>query len=391
MRDKIRIPDSLKQHLPEGATLSDQKLPEVDSKAVEKLNGLGDVDELEKLKTDVGLNDITGIDGLDQAAAPPQIQELEALKEISGKAEELKGIKEIAGDTEKLSEAAENEAKNLKGVKAIEQNKGEFGQYEQQLEQAQDEDYFKEKTIEKAKEVATDHFAGQAEKLQAAQEKLAKIKRKYPEGVSSIKDLPKRRPNPMKGKPFKERLVLGLTIQIHPDQTPNVDASPFLGYKLTERLSFGFGGNYRLMTKNNFKGFTSKGAVYGYRSYSEFKVHKGFFVHAEYEMLKVPVRDSILLNVPEKVIGRGWVDGLLVGVGKDYKIANYVNGNMQVLYNFLHEGNSPYQNRVMVRFGFSFQLKDKIKKPDLSKEDVKDKFDRSVKDQTEKVKIKTRR
>src|SRR5690606_5935214 len=128
------------------------------------------------------------------------------------------------------------------------------------------------------------------------------------------------------------------------------------------------GGNYRLMTKPEFKGLTSEGAVYGYRGFTEFMLHKGIFVHAEYEMLKTLVRDSIMFKTTESILEKKWIDGLLLGIGKEYKIAGRVKGNMQVLYNFLNEPNSPYQNKVMVRFGFSFQLKDKIRKPDLKPE-----------------------
>lgn len=86
---------------------------------------------------------------------------------------------------------------------------------------------------------------------------------------------------------------MDLTVQVHPDKIPNIDLSPFTAYKISERPSFGIGGNYKLMTKNKFQGITHEGAVYGYRGFTEFKLHKGFFAHAEYELMKTSVRDSL--------------------------------------------------------------------------------------------------
>lgn len=94
----------------------------------------------------------------------------------------------------------------------------------------------------------------------------------------------------------------------------------------------------------------------------------------------IVIGDSLYAKPLSEISKRGWVDGLMVGVGKDYKIAKYVRGNMQVLYNFLHDVNSPYKDKVMIRFGFSFQLKDKIKKPVIS-ESEKEEF---IKEKREK-------
>lgn len=113
------------------------------------------------------------------------------------------------------------------------------------------------------------------------------------------------------------------------------------------------------MTKDDFRGVTSEGAVYGYRGLTELSLHKDFFLHAEYERLNTLISDSIFMQVLKNVLEKEWVDGLLVGVGKEYKIWGLVKGNMQLLYNFLHTPNSPYQEKVMVQFDLSFGLKDK--------------------------------
>lgn len=161
---------------------------------------------------------------------------------------------------------------------------------------------------------------------------------------------------------------MGLTVQVLPDQTPNIDLSPFVAYKISGRWSAGVGGSYRLVTRENWRGLNQRGTVYGFRAISEFKLYKGFFAHLDYEQMKVSLSDSLFGKQQGELSKRGWIDGLMIGMGKDYRIAKYVKGNMQVLYNFLHERNSPYKDKVMVRFGFSFQLKDKIKKPKITAE-----------------------
>lgn len=364
LQNLVQVPDSLKKYfpkevkLPENQTVTGFGAKELDD--IKSLGG-GGIGKFQGLEAMDGLTDL-------DLGETPSLKEATEINELSEQANRIKEEWKV----ENLEGKAEKEAGQLKGLRELEEQKGILNEHTKSIEQHGEQDYYKEKV----KSVAKDHFAGHTEKLQAAQEKLSKIKKDYPEGLSSIKDLPKRRPNPMRGKPFKERLVLGLTLQVHQDQTPSIDLSPFAAYKWTERLSFGVGGNYRVMTKDNFKGFTREGAVYGGRVFSEFNLYKGIFVHAEYEMMRAPRKELLALNGKAEAMGNTWVDGLLIGAGKDYRIAKYVKGNMQVLYNFLDEINSPYQSKVMVRLGFSFQLKDKIKKPVIQpddKEKIRDK------------------
>lgn len=356
LKNLVQVPDSLKKYLPkEIGFLEEPPVTKLGAKELEDIKSFGS-EGVGKLPDLEGVDNLTDIDlGIGEL---PLLEEVPQINELGQLSEQADGLKQ-EWKIENLEGKAEREAGQLKGIRAMEEQKGSLNEHTALLEQHGEQDYYKEKV----KKVAKDHFAGHTEKLQAAQERLAKIKKDYPEGLSSIKDLPKRRPNPMKGKPFQARLVLGMTLQVHQDKTPNLDLSPFAAYRWTERLSFGLGGNYRVMTKDYFKGLTREGEVYGARAFSEFTLYKGIFVHAGYEMMRAPRKEPLALNGKAEAIGDTWVDGLLIGAGKDYRIARYIKGNMQVLYNFLDEVNSPYRNKVMVRLGFSFQLKDKVKKP----------------------------
>ena len=75
---------------------------------------------------------------------------------------------------------------------------------------------------------AVDHFAGKEAQLKEAMEKLSKYKQKY-SSVQSIKDLPKKVPNPLREKPFIERVVEGISLQVFRKDDWMLDAAPYLG------------------------------------------------------------------------------------------------------------------------------------------------------------------
>lgn len=224
----MTLPDSLKNLVPtEAGFVPDVETPELDIKQLEglKIDQLKSVNKTENIKTAVDIETVPELD----------------LEQVGVITDEVENVKQKLVSPDKIGETVENEAKNLKGVRALGEQKGELEGAMPDFSKLKDSEHYKEELINKVKEKAVDHFAGHADKLQVAQSKLANIKKKYPERVSSIKDLPKRRPNPMKGKPFRERLIFGLTVQIHPDQIPNVDVSPFTAYKVSQRLSLGLG------------------------------------------------------------------------------------------------------------------------------------------------------
>lgn len=61
---------------------------------------------------------------------------------------------------------------------------------------------------------------------------------------------------------------------------------------------------------------------------------------------------------------RDWVWSYFVGINQDFKISKKLNGNAQLLYNVYDpKRESPYSDRISVRFGFEFPYK-KPKKSD---------------------------
>ncbi|MBS1681929.1 MAG: hypothetical protein JST48_09470, partial [Bacteroidetes bacterium] len=92
---------------------------------------------------------------------------------------------------------------------------------------------------------AVDHFAGKEKELQSAMGTIAKYKQKYSE-VKSLSELPKRRPNPLKGKPWQERLVPGLNYFVMSKDNTLVDLNLYVSWRFTPRLTGAIGWNERM-------------------------------------------------------------------------------------------------------------------------------------------------
>ena len=131
----------------------------------------------------------------------------------------------------------------------------------------------KEKAVAIAKEKAVDHFAGKQEQLKSAMEKISKYKQKY-SSVSSIKDLPKRPPNPMKGKPFIERLTPGIYFQYQRKNHYLLDVNPYAGYKLSGRFTTGVGWNHRLAWDSKYDRWDKRSRIFGPRAFIDSKLGK---------------------------------------------------------------------------------------------------------------------
>jgi len=252
-------------------------------------------------------------------------------------------------------------------------------EHKQQLSQPQ----LRQQMLAKAKSIGAQQFAGRQDLLKAAQEKLAKYKRKYVT-VHSTNDMSTAvKRNSLAGEPLSERLMLGGTFQIIPayskQQQPaspagrqqhtgnnsnsaysnnsgdskvptSVDISPLLGYRINKKLTVGVGGTYRAILE--IDDLKRKDQVYGYRGFIQQHAIKGFFVHGEYENLNTA---SLTTDSGDKV-NRSWQPAGLAGIGREFNFFKHAKGQVMFLYNFLHEdGASPYRKPWMIRFGFNLQ------------------------------------
>lgn len=319
---------------------------------------------------------LKNLDGLNTSIESPvgKIGELDGLKDITGKTGGLSSITQQAGgyqsdiqnitkgnlqDVKQLPNALESKAGDIAGVGDLKKSAESL---DPMLSAAQNPDAMKEQAVKKVKEVAVNHFAGKEQVLQQAMEKMSKLKNKY-SSLNSLSEVGKKRPNEMRGKPLNERLLPGIALQIQrKGDNILVDFNPYIGYRLSGRLTSGLGWNQRYGYDTDRNTFSPGTRIYGPRIYSEFKIGKGFSPRAEAEIMNTYVPPRLHSGTTDSY-GREWVLGVFVGLKKEYKFMKHVKGTAQIMLRvFNHENKSPYGDVLNMRVGFEFPVKRKAMK-----------------------------
>jgi len=336
-------------------------VPGLPNTSIGKLGDAGIQSSVGKLQ---GTTDIPGVSG--------------ELKNVQG---EMKDVTAITGDVGKygkdlqnvtkgnLSEvkevpkALENKAADMTGVKDLTGQTKELDQYKNQLGQLQDPAKNKDQLLQKGKQEAMNHFAGKEQVLQEAMEKVSKYKQKY-SSLQSIHDIPKRRPNEMRGKPFRERLVPGIAFQIQRKSNDLlVDFNVYAGYRFTGKFTAGFGWNQRVAYNSKSNDFNPHARVFGPRTFAEYNLFRGICPRAEFEFMNTFVPKALFAPTTADVGNREWVWTAFAGLKKDYRFLKKVKGTTMVMFNVYNPRHrSPYADVMNVRFGFEFPQKKKEKK-----------------------------
>jgi hypothetical protein len=368
LTEQVKIPETnlpgkdIKLDDPLGNLKTEVKVPELNRLD----NAKGKVNDLKQLPKDklaeTGLMDEVNMvkDKAQQA------------KEVVGKADAYKEDIEKIKDgglqkAENLPKELENAATNIDEVKEFsaetkkfEQTKNVLQEYQQSMREL-NEKALLDKGKDLGKKELADHFTGNEEKLKSGVAQLDKLKAKYG-NIADSRYLPKRAPNPLKSKPFIERIIPGINFQtFKKGNLVNVDLSPFVAYRIYPRWRAAVGGTYRFQLTKKIQPVTDDKA-FGFRVFTNYKVFRGFHLHVEGEWMRAMVYDpySQQISTPDD-LEQKWVPGLYGGLLKEYKVGKRINGNFQVLYNFLFERNGLYPAKVNMRFGFEFPMKKKAR------------------------------
>ncbi len=239
--------------------------------------------------------------------------------------------------------------------------------YKKQFDQYSNKEYLQKEGVSRAVKEASKYLAEHQDKLTAAQSKLTKLKKKY-SSVPNSNDLSTAtKRNSLKGKPFKERMVIGGNLQLVSTQPLIIDLSPVLGYKINKKFSIAVGATYRARLTEYPKNSTIRPIngkdelTYGYRFFTEYTFWKGFYAHAEYERMSkefkaTSVTTGTATNTPADVFERKWVEAALLGVGKSYSINGKIKGSINLLYNFIYNNKKQvYPSPWVFRFGFELK------------------------------------
>lgn len=201
---------------------------------------------------------------------------------------------------------------------------------------------------------AGDFFAGHEDKLNQGRRELDKYKGRF-EKIESVKDMPKGflKLNPLKGKPWPERVELGTLWQLGNQERYLVDVGPYAAWRFTDKISSGGGFQYRLSVSVKEKPWVSASdRVLGYFAFTDVEVYKGIFGRLHYEHLSTPVPRSSMTGQAEEA-GQEWVQGLSVGAGRHYTFYKQIKGYALMQYNLLHRQNrTPYLQPLQAKIGF---------------------------------------
>jgi hypothetical protein len=307
--------------------------------------------------TTPGLN--TNTSGLTNNLIPSgELQNLEKdasqlTKSTSELSQAEKGIQNVNPQT------LEKDAENIGEVKQLNTEASQVEQYQKMVAKWQsDPDYRKELMVTQAKEQTINHFAGQEKQLMSGIQQLANVKKKY-KGYEGALDMFKKPGNPMKGKPFVERLRPGLTMQVQVKHESLIDFNPQIGYRISGRLTIGLGWVERLGYDFSKLSYHPQDRIFGPRAYGQIKIKESIYVMLAPEMVNSFVPPSY--SSPD--IGtRKWVWSWMGGMKKEFRYSKKILGNLQILYNPLDAHNqSPYISKLNVRMGLEIPLKKKNK------------------------------
>lgn len=276
---------------------------------------------------------------------------------VQHKVNDVAGSAALPASTDQLQKTIESRASQIEGMSEVSKQSGVIENYKSQFEGLSDPGSAKEQAATKAKSAVVNHFEGKEEKLKAAMNELAKYKSKY-SSLPSIRDLPKRPPNPMKEKPFIERLVPGLSLQYQQKLYYLLDLNPYVGYRLSGRLTAGLGWNHRIAWDHRQKTWNERVRIYGPRAYMDFKLDKGFMARIEGESMNSFVPSAI--NGNPDAGRREWVWDCMTGLKKEYIIYKNLKGTALIQYNILNRDHkAPYVDRFNSRIGFEYAIKKK--------------------------------
>lgn len=166
--------------------------------------------------------------------------------------------------------------------------------------------------------------------------------------------MPDFKPNEEKTKTFLQRLEYGVNLQNQPSNYVlpiTTDFALSLGYKIDDKKKIGIGASYKMGWGTSLKDIQLSSQGIGLRSYVEIKAKGSFWLSGGFEYNYL----SSFRNLQELQKNVDiWQRSALIGISKKYKIGKKRDGNMQVLYDLLHNTQNPPGQALKFRIGWGF-------------------------------------
>lgn len=297
-------------------------------------------EQLQKLESEYG------------SQSPEVSKYLTLLRDSVGYADSLKNL--ALGKAETMANAAVDEkigdeVSDFKEVKKLEEQMKAFKstpeQYKAQVAEYTDKEHLQDEAKEELKEKAAELIQKNAEPIQ---KKMGLLKNKYSSLLNSNDLSTGVKARSLKGRPLRERWVIGGNFNIPGTSPLMLDLSPQFGYRVDKTFQVGVGGVYRATFTDSVKVSKAPPAsVYGYSIFSSHSVVWNFFAYAEWERA-----NALLHDKSGDVESRQWVDNVLVGVGRQFAIHRKLKASVLFLWNPLHEnGMSTYHDAFVIKTG----------------------------------------
>lgn len=275
------------------------------------------------------------------------------IEKISSEAERIQGM-----NTETLEKTSEGKLHEMDEVKRIGGEKKKVDALDKQAKSLKKLKGSPDSVRTMVKKEFVDHFAGKEEKIKNDLASIAKMQVKY-RTFGDSRLLPKHPPNEMKGKPFVERLIPGITFQVFTQENVSVDVSPFIGYRFSGKFNAGLGG-YKRITYFSKSDHLQAVNCYGFRFFASHKIVKKFSFYSELECYR---------NYTAS--GYGGLYGFMrnqhhwkwnFGFQNRYSIGRRFYGNFIVMYDLVKIKRFPNTEGAAVRFGIDYLIKNRKKK-----------------------------
>src|SRR5258705_6495799 len=148
---------------------------------------------------------------------------------------------------------------------------------------------------------AVNHFASKEKELQSAMGTISKYKQKY-SSVKSLAELPKRAPNPLKDKPWIERVVPGLNYFILSRHYTFVDFNPYVGWRFYSKLTASIGWSERIGISHGNASTSEYDRVYGVRANVSYLWTQGFIFRVSPELMSAYIPTSATPDIKEQTL-----------------------------------------------------------------------------------------
>ncbi len=131
----------------------------------------------------------------------------------------------------------------------------------------------------------------------------------------------------------------------------NISLSPFVGYRITQRLLSGFGINYQYV---KFKRANTSISNYGWNVFTRYHVTQQFFAQTEFEQLNFEY-----FTGSNEQTDRDLYNALYIGAGYTQSLGGRAAFSFSALYNVFYDASDnpqPYSSPWSVRAGLGIGM-----------------------------------